>query len=63
MEELTTIVSLINNVGFPIFVAIFLLFNYNKILNEIKLVVERNTQAIENLKEIILKWLDGYKKQ
>jgi hypothetical protein len=46
--DIQTIISLINGVGFPIFVSVYLLVSTNKLL-------ENNTQMLSDLKDEISK--------
>jgi hypothetical protein len=46
--EIDTIIQLINSVGFPIFVSVYLLFTTNKLLTE-------NSKMLSELKEEIQK--------
>jgi hypothetical protein len=46
--DIQTIISLINGVGFPIFVSVYLLISTNKL-------IESNTQMMSDLKDEISK--------
>lgn len=46
--DIQTIISLVNGVGFPIFVSVYLLLSTNKL-------IENNTEMLSQLKEEISK--------
>lgn len=45
--ELNEIVSIISQVGFPIFVAVYLMWRMETTLNELKQVIEKNNFILE----------------
>lgn len=53
MIEVDTATSLITTVGFPIAVCVFLLYERNKMMQDLKDIVIANTQATNELKVLI----------
>ena len=56
-----TIASFIKDLGFPIFVAGYLLVNFRKTLKENNDVIEKNTEAVKEL-VILVKNINGKNK-
>lgn len=53
--DLDTILSIISQVGFPIFVAVYVLVRMETVLRELKDSVDRNTVILEKIFEYFLK--------
>lgn len=53
--DLTTIAQLISQLGFPIFVAVYVLIRMETVLRELKDSVDRNTVILEKIFEYFLK--------
>lgn len=51
MEE--TIINIIQNIGFPIFIALYLLIEFRKTLNTLTESLNNNTQAINELMTLV----------
>ncbi len=57
-----TIASFIKDLGFPIFVAAYLLISFRKTLKENNEVIEKNTEAVKEL-HILVKNINGKNKK
>lgn len=57
-----TIASFIKDLGFPIFVAAYLLISFRKTLKENNGVIEKNTEAVKEL-VILVKTVNGRNKK